>query len=448
MDRDASTIPPSDPAEAVPPIDPGLARRCGLAGVVLTGLAAAMVVVPHLAGVSPPPLLESVGMILVFTGMLAAGAGLAMRSDLAASWAWFAAGGALASLGTPDGFDSFRPLLRSLAAIGLVGAILRRVSLGWRVAAATGLLLFHFGGIFTAATSPPTGPLPAPWIIEQSWTRVVGPYLQFVYLRNAYQYYSPDPGPSSILAFLLKTETGKDPSTGRKQYQTQWVVIPRRPTHVRDPLGLSYYRRLSLTEHVARGTPGFDLPGDQFEKSEVWLRRFNRSSGTQPGDIPFHPLDSISRGQYRLPNPDVIRYLLPSYASHVILEHTPDKETAARTTVKVYRLEHRTLSVEEFIPVGEFRRRMPPGQTPDPYHPATYRPYFLGEFDARGNLINPQEDFLYWMIPVLPRAPGPNDPVKKTYDDYLSVHALEMSIEEVRRADESEGRVFNWSQLR
>jgi hypothetical protein len=448
MARNTTTWTPDSPAEALPPYEPRLARKLGFAGIALTGISAVLEAIAGLTGSSPPVILESIGMLLVFVGVVTAGAGLSMRPDLSLSWGTVAVAGLLGSLGTPEGFDSFRPLLRTVAAIGLVGAVLVRLSTGWRVLVGTGLLLFHFGGIFTAATSPPTGPLPAPWIIDQAWTRVVGPYLQFVYLRNAYQYYSPDPGPASILAFLLKTETGKDPVTGRKEYKTQWVVLPRRPTHVRDPLGLSYYRRLSLTEHLARGNPGFDLPSDQFEKSEVWLRRFNRSSGTRPGDIPFHPLDSISRGQYRLPNPDVLRYLLPSYASHVVLEYTPDKETAARTTVKVYRLEHRTLSVEEFLPVGEYRRRLPPGLGPNPYHPATYRPFFLGEFDARGNLVNPQEDFLYWMIPILPRYPGPNDPNPKTYDDYLSVHALDMTIEEVRKADENEGRVFNWSQLR
>jgi len=66
-------------------------------------------------------------------------------------------------------------------------------------------------------------------------------------------------------------------------------------------------------------------------------------------------------------------------------------------------------------------------------------------------LINPQEELLYWMLPIIPRTPAPNDPedrFKKQYDDYMSVHALDLSVEEVRKADESKGPVFNWSQLR
>jgi len=55
------------------------------------------------------------------------------------------------------------------------------------------------------------------------------------------------------------------------------------------------------------------------------------------------------------------------------------------------------------------------------------------------------------MLPIIPRAPVPNDPedpFQKPYIDFMSVHALEMSPNEVLRADESKGRVFNWSQLR
>ena len=36
----------------------------------------------------------------------------------------------------------------------------------------------------------------------------------------------------------------------------------------------------------------------------------------------------------------------------------------------------------------------------------------------------------------------------KSYKDYMSVHALGLSIDEVYAADENNGIVFNWSQLR
>jgi hypothetical protein len=156
--------------------------------------------------------------------------------------------------------------------------------------------------------------------------------------------------------------------------------------------------------------------------------------------IPYHPTDP-QLIQYRLPNSDISRYVLPSYASHVIVWHTPDKETAAKTTVKVYRLEHRDLTADR-LAAGD-----------PPYHPGTYRPFFLGEFDAHGNLTDPREVFLYWMLPIIPTQSQPlpdfeGNPFKKNYYDYLSVHALDMSPEEVLKANVDDGKVFNWSQLR
>jgi hypothetical protein len=164
------------------------------------------------------------------------------------------------------------------------------------------------------------------------------------------------------------------------------------------------------------------------------------------GQIPFHPVDDVHGVQYRIPYPEIIRFVLPSYASHVLLEHTPDAETAARTTVKIYRLEHLTTSPDRFR-TGD-----------NPYHPATYRPYYQGEFgfvpdpanpgQSKVELLDTQDKLLYWMIPVIPRYPGPGDPNPKAYIDYMSVHALDMKPEDVVAADEKDGRVFDWSQLR
>jgi hypothetical protein len=269
---------------------------------------------------------------------------------------------------------------------------------------------------------------------------VYNQYLQFIYMRNAYHFYSPEPGPASLLACLVKTEAGTETTADgqvRKKYDTRWVVLPKRPADVRDPLGLTYFRRLSITDQVSRGMPDFTTAAT-FEKTEVRSRRYRL---TLPGSDPYYPLHPTEPEflQYRLPTPEVARFLLPSYAQHLILEHTATAEAAAKTTMKVYRLEHRTLSVEAMIGVGN-----PGGRRGDPYHPVTYRPYFLGEFrltsedpanprKPRVELVDPQADMLYWLIPILPNpAPG-GGPDKKDYVDYMSVHA---------------GHAFDWSQLR
>ena len=408
----------------------------GLAGLGLLGMASLLGLIATAIG-DTSPVFNTTRLFLVLIGAITVGSAISMRHDLWWTWAFGAVGALLAWGGLPAHWDSFRFLSCALFGVAAAGSALCLLPPVWRVGVASAVIVFHFTGIFMATTAPSTGNLPAPWLTVQAFSRIYNPYLQFIYLRNAYHFYSPDPGPASILAFLIKTETGVD-SNGTKQFKTEWVVIPKRPDDIRDPLGLAYYRRLSLTEQLARGTPGVLVP-DQFEKTEMMTRRAAKQSV-----IPLHPVDAVAL-QYKLPNPDVARFLIPSYASHIIIQHTPNKEVAAKTTVKVYRLEHQTMRIEQF------ETKLANGKYQDPYHPGTYRPYFLGEYDARGDLVNPQEELLYWMLPVIPRTPTPNDtedPFKKDYFDFMSVHALEISPNEVLKADESKGQVFNWSQLR
>jgi hypothetical protein len=434
MERDAtSNAPPATPADAVPPFALESVRITGFVGLGLTALGAGLSLAAVILPEATQPVLNFARLCAVFLGLITVGAAISMRPGSWWTWAMGTVASLLAWPGLPADWDSFRLLARALAGVSAAGSIVAACTPVWQTVLISAAVLYHFTGIFMATTSPP----PTPWLTEQVFRYVYNPYLQFVYLRNAYHFYSPEPGPASLLAFFLKTEVGTTP-TGEPEYKYQWVVLPTRPADLRDPLGLGYYRRLSLTEQLARGSPGLAIPTDQFEKTEMWYRRYN-----QREVIPFHPADNVNI-QYRLPNPDVIRYLLPSYASHVILEHTPDKHAAARTTVKVYRLEHRTM------PPDQFTRRLADGGYQSPYHPVTYRPFFLGEFDVHGKLLNPQEDLLYWLIPILPADPNDKqlNPYKKAYLDYMSVHALELSPNEVLAADEKAGRVFNWSQLK
>lgn len=434
----------SDAAGAVPPWPLGVVVRLAGAGLALNGAAAVVGLLDHVAGAE---WLDGVRVLLVLAGCVATGLALSWRPEVWWVWGLAALTAVVGIAGLPASWDSYRLVLGVAAAIAVGGVLLLVVSPVWRVGVISLYVLFHFGGIFLATTSPHTHNYPAPMVTIQLYTRIYHPYLQFIYMRNAYHFYSPEPGPASILVFLLRTDTGQrvqatDHETGnpyeRRIYKNQWVVMPRRPDDIRDPLGLSYYRRLSLTEQLARGSPGVIVP-EIFEKSEVQARRLSRLTL-----IPLHPTEPIGL-QYRLPNSDVMRYLLPSYASHVILYHTPDADTAARTTVKIYRLEHRTLRVETFA------SRQSDGSYPSPFHPTTYLPFFMGEYDAHGELIQPQDELLNWLVPVMPREPRPNDPddpFRKTYLDYMSVHALDLTPQEVLRRDESQGEIFNWSWLR
>ncbi len=440
MDRGAASAlpvaPVFTPADALPPYEWASARRVALAGVGLLAAAAALGLVATAIDAPPEWWGHGLRLVLVLAGALTAGSAVSMRPDLWQAWALGCAAATLAVVGTPAHWDSFRLLFGVMAAVAGVWAALRLGPARFRLPVLSALVLFHFGGIFLATTTPPT----TPWLTEQVFVRVYNPYLQFLYLRNAYHFYSPEPGPASVLVFLLKTDTGAtDPQTGLPKYTTRWVVMPRRPADVKDPLGLTYFRRLSITEQVARSAPGLALPTNYFEKSDV-LQRRNAVNIPPP-----RGRDEVVV-QYRLPQSDVARYVLPSYASHVILENTADKNEARRTTVKVYRLEHNVMSVEEFA-----NPRKLEGVNSNPFHPVTYRPYFLGEFNAAGDLVDPQEPMLYWQVPLVPRARGPKDPeYRRDFIDYLSIHALadtlNLSVDEVDDPKYRD-RVFNWDLL-
>lgn len=418
MDRDPDSTVPSCPADAVPPWSPSTVMFTSVLGTGLVGAATVFSLAPGL---------DIVRVFLVFLGAVLAGSAISMRPNLWWAWAMGAGASLLAVAGLPSSWDSYQLFFTVLTVVAAVGAGAALLPQFWRYVLVSAVILFHFIGIFMAATSPPT----SPWLTDQLFRRVFNPYLQFVYLRNAYHFYSPEPGPASVVAYLIKTENGVDPVTHKKKYKTKWYVTPTRPASIRDPMGLGYYRLLSLNEQLARGSHTLAMPTGDFEKTEMWYRRQMKTN-----IIPYHPLES-TLVQYKLPSTDVVRYLLPSYASHVILYNTADKDEAARTTVKIYRLEHRDLPYEQM------------GSGQNPYHPSTYRPFFLGEFDVFGKLVNPQEEMLYWMLPVVTRKRAPNDPIQKDYMDYLSVHALGYDrIEEVLGQDENNGVVLNWSLLR
>jgi hypothetical protein len=83
----------------------------------------------------------------------------------------------------------------------LLPTLLRRLALSL-------LVIFHFAGMVVAVTSvdPPNGT--GPWLAKQLWTRVYRPYLSLLYMTNAYHFYSPDPGPPSMVWFAMRYSDG------------------------------------------------------------------------------------------------------------------------------------------------------------------------------------------------------------------------------------------------
>jgi hypothetical protein len=323
----------------------------------------------------------------------------------------------------PDHWDSARMVARVLSGLCLAGAVLSFTTATWRYGLISAFVLYHFGNMFVATTSPD----PTPWVSNQAMIRVYMPYMRFMYLGNAYHFYSPEPGPSSLLFCLMtweidEPETNPDGTTklkpdGTPQLKTEsgWVNLPQRDQHYRDPLGLAYYRRLSITELVSVSVPS-NLTLATFEKNEAFLRRQAvavRLDNPIPLTAEVDPIEL----QYRIPRVDIHRYLYPSYARHIAAEYsTPQRRVVS---MKLYRVEHRVVGMQAFLTKDEN------GVAASPFNPLSFRPYFVGDFDPEGNLKNPQDPMLYWLTPIVanPNGGSPLDRQRPGYIDYMSKHA-------------------------
>jgi hypothetical protein len=439
MESATAPVPRTD--ELIPPPDPQAAYRVALAGLGLSAAAALLGVASAVIwGDTPavwdgvpssaeaiPTALHTARLVLVGLGALLAGSAISMRPGLWRLWLLATGTGILAAvIGLPDHWDSARLLARVLTALAMAGAALAALKPVYRYSVVSLAVLFHFGGILTATTWPQ----PTPWITEQLAGRVYQPYLTFVYMRNAYHFYSPEPGPASQLFVLVKYE-GTDPATGKPP--AEWEILPRRDQHMKDPLGLTYYRRLSITEAVAGTIPDL-FSAQTFEKLDAKQRRVKMAYGLAGKDaIPLAPQELEPQfQQYRVPRQDITRYLLPSYARHICIESSA--ATGRRVvSVKFYRAEHRITPIAEFIDRPTPGGGVIPGK--DPYYPDGYRVYYLGEYTPDGTLVNPQDEMLYWLVPIYRRegGPSPTDPDHQGYYDFLTKHA---------------GYKFEWERMR
>ncbi len=411
---------PAGSDEVLPPAPARAVLREGLIGLVCVAVATGLALAADFALAGGPAWLATVRLVLVGVGSVVAGHALSRRPALPAAWAVAAAAGYLgAVVAAPAHWDSLRLVLMVGAGVATAGAVLSALPGRIRYPVVALAALVHFGGILTAVTWPD----PAPWLTNQVGTRFYLPYLQFAYLRNAYHFYSPEPGPANLLFALITYDLdAPDPATG-KTTVSGWEVLPNRSTQTRDPLALSYYRRLSITEYSARYAP--DTGAGTDERKAIDERRHAVALGNVPGQkkIPLPPPDyELPNRWYQHPQPDASRYVLPSYAKHLAAEYAAPGRRV--TNVRLYRAEHRIVSTQFFVKLDC-----------DPYHPTLYRVYFLGDFTPAGKLVNSQDPMLYHLLPVTMRRPDLpyNNWTPDQFYDSLSDHA---------------GHVFVWRSLR
>ena len=237
------------------------------------------------------------------------------------------------------------------------------------------LVLFHFVGIFSQVSWHSYEGLP--WFNEAADVYVYRPYLEFVYLTAGYHYYGGDPGPSDLFWFCIKYDNG----------DTRWFKLPRRPKDMSDPLGLECQRRYVLADQAAGIASVKEIPKETMSSRDA-----------MSANIPWHPYIS-HENQYQPPSSGVRKFLLPSYVRHVAVmpssQHS-DVRTSIKS-IKVYRVAQSILPPDDVANVG-FN------------DPPTYMPYFLGEFDSEGKLINENDPMWGWLVPIFHRPKSANVP--------------------------------------
>jgi hypothetical protein len=309
---------------------------------------------------------------VAFAGSLAAGAGVAIRPKSALVLGLAACSGLLGWSGlggNPEGsvadWDSARGAVLVLTGIAVLAAVLLCLPRLVRRLVISLLVVFHFVGIMTAATSVP----PNPVLSTVLWAHVYRPYLEFFYLVNAYHFYSPDPGPGTLVWFYVIYEDGTE----------QEYILP---DHDKNMPALEYQRYISLAES------GINQKSNVPMESGKWERRLRAGDRDRIGVYPGVSAEL----QYREPTPWYSKRILESYARYVA-RNVPHPTDAAKKviSVKVYLVIHNILSPKEIVDdIG-------------PETKSLYMPYFMGEFDADGKLKDPNDPYLYWLIPILPK---------------------------------------------
>jgi hypothetical protein len=349
--------------------------------------------------------LAALRLIPTVIGMLAVGLAVSLRPKLVPLLALASVTSLVARAGFHPDWDSGRMLCVFGAIVAGVAAILMALPVNYRRVAVSVLVLLHFGAILGQVTAPGA----QPWIGNQIASCVTRPYVQFVYLTNAYHFYSPEPGPAHILWFCINYDTpleeegekdvdGKPKIEKTKIEQGSWFTLPRRPEDMKDPLSLSYYRRLSITETAYAPAEMGEPTGEQMRA------RISRASGKD--GIRFHPEFRPETRQFLPPNQEVRDHILPEYVKHVArdpeAQHT--NPHIKIKSIKVYMVTHRLLTPAQ---LAEYNIGF--------YDPPTYLPYFMGEYDVDGNILRRDDPMLYWLVPIIYEPKNMSVPVDHTY---------------------------------
>mgnify|MGYP006277428623 CR=1 FL=1 len=271
----------------------------------------------------------------------------------------------------PAQMESLARICRVGMICAFVGGFLLVIPEAARRVVLVGSITFHFCGILSAVLSVPPPGGNSPWLISQAWTFVYRPYLQFIYQNNAYHFYSPEPGPPSFLWLQVTyTDGGK-----------RWFRLPDVET---SPTPMHFQRMLSIGEsasQVVQRDPGA-------YRSEAALQKMAQLLGLER-----LPRGTIAPLTWREPMPNA-KHMMCSYVRHLLsrFPHPDNNNDANVLEAHLWRV------VQTIIQPGDIAYG-----PRDPTDRRFYVTVYQGEYDEKGNLSDPNDPLLYWMIQAYDR---------------------------------------------
>lgn len=364
--------------------------------VLLIGLAA--VVAGSALSVYDGPVATPVRLLLMVAGLIAggwavkqrlttAGEELDERVESAGLVAVYSFAGLVGYLGMADTWFSGRNFFGFFIAATAIGSVLALLPRVWRYGLGSLLVLLHFGGIVVATQCIPATNGQVAWLPLTLNARVYRPYLSSLYLTNAYHFYAPDPGASTLV--WLRIEYA--------DHSHRWLKLPDRPDSATP---LHYQREMGISEITS--TPSFKpITPKEFEYKLT--RRRMAGQFFRGGEIPLLE-DRMPTTQYSAPG-ELSQEIMSSMVRHVCRFYpSPTNPASPPVAVKVYRLTYTIIMPEPLL------------QGHDPTADDLKLPYYMGEFDTQGrrkrygvdgkpleaDKADQGEDdpFLYWAIPM------------------------------------------------
>lgn len=363
------------------PVNSLVLSRQSLVGLLVTGMGAALAAAAH---PSAPDWSSVASMSAGIAGLILIGVDIAKSPRNKITLLIAVAASLLARAATHPEWDSAQLLFKVMAFVAAFAFVILLLPRPLQMVVASRLAVFHFFGVMSAITSPP----PQSWLSHWAWVTLFRPHLVFCYTNNAYQFYSPQPGPASLLWFCIEMQDGTK----------TWFKQPRKPETRLDPLSVEFFRRLSMTEAVNQNQSISTISIDAI------------SARRSVADwIPMYP-GASDLVQFRPPQPHV-RRTLATYVRHVFEMFGGPKQVKS---VRVYRVLHTMLEPQQFA------------NGDDPFAESTYWPYYFGEYSADGTIVEPNDPLLFWLIPIY-RKPPTVTPTARTGMDsvhnYLKRHA-------------------------